>query len=65
MTQPKEENEKLWKFERTEFLAKVKDFGLTHELLAQMLNISISTYKSALQPIRPFPKWARAFMFGS
>lgn len=65
MIEPNKENENLWKFERNEFLAKVEDLGMTHEDLAHMLNISISTYKSALQPSRPFPKWARAFMLGS
>ena len=60
-----EENEKLWKFERKSYIETVERLGVKHEEIAQLLNITMSTYKSALQPSRPFPKWARAFIIGA
>ncbi len=62
---PKEENEKLWKFERQTYIETVERLGVQHEQIAKILNITMSTYKSALQPSRPFPKWARAFIIGA
>lgn len=59
------ENDKLWKFERQTYLETVERLGVSHEIIAELLNISMSTYKSALQPSRPFPKWARAFIIGA
>ena len=59
------ENEKLWKFERKTFIETVERLGVSHEEIAKILNITMSTYKSALQPSRPFPKWARAFIIGA
>ncbi len=59
------ENEQLWKFERNHYIETVERLGVKHEEIAQLLNITMSTYKSALQPSRPFPKWARAFIIGA
>jgi hypothetical protein len=61
----KEENEKFWKFERKTYYETVDRLGVPHEEIAKLLNITMSTYKSALQPSRPFPKWARAFIIGA
>lgn len=64
-TSSKEESEQLWKFERKTYVETVERLGVSHEEIAEILNISMSTYKSALQPSRPFPKWARAFIIGA
>lgn len=60
-----EENEKLWKFERKHYMETIDRLGASHEEIAKLLNITMSTYKSALQPSRPFPKWARTFIIGA
>jgi hypothetical protein len=64
-TSSKKESEKLWNFERKSYIETVERLGVSHEEIAEILNISMSTYKSALQPSRPFPKWARAFIIGA
>lgn len=61
----KNENEKLWEFERSSYMETIERLGVSHEEIAQLLNITMSTYKSALQASRPFPKWARAFIIGA
>lgn len=59
----KEESE-VWAIEREQFKAIVEMLGVSHEELAKRLNIKMESYKQALQPSRPFPKWARAFAIG-
>ena len=59
----KEESE-LWAIEREQFKSIVQTLGISHEDLANRLNIKMESYKQALQPSRPFPKWARAFAIG-
>lgn len=61
----KKDKEQLWKFERKTYMETVERLGVSHEEIADVLNITMSTYKSALQPSRPFPKWARAFIIGA
>lgn len=59
----KEEVE-IWTIEREQFLSIIQALGISHEDLAKRLNIKMESYKQALQPSRPFPKWARAFAIG-
>ena len=61
----KYEKEHFWNFERKKYIETVERLGVKHEEIAQLLKITMSTYKSALQPSRPFPKWARAFIIGA
>lgn len=61
----KKENEKVRKFERQTYIETIERLGVKHEEIAEILNVTMSTYKSALQPSRPFPKWARAFIIGA
>ena len=61
----KKDKEQLWKFERKTYVETVERLGVSHEEIADVLNITMSTYKSALQPSRPFPKWARGFIIGA
>ncbi|MEQ8554903.1 MAG: hypothetical protein RIC06_25685 [Cyclobacteriaceae bacterium] len=58
------EEVELWAIEREQFIAIVQTLGMSHEDLASRLNIKFESYKQALQPSRPFPKWARAFSIG-
>ncbi len=58
------EEMELWAIEREQFKEIVQMLGISHEDLANRLNIKMESYKQALQPSRPFPKWARAFTIG-
>lgn len=58
------EEVEIWEIEREQFIEIVHALGISHEDLAKRLNIKLDSYKQALQPSRPFPKWARAFSIG-
>ena len=58
------EDVEIWAIERQQFMSIIQTLGISHEDLANRLNIKMESYKQALQPSRPFPKWARAFAIG-
>ena len=43
----KKDKEQLWKFERKTYMETVERLGVSHEEIADVLNITMSTYKSA------------------
>jgi len=51
--------------EQKKYRATIKALGLTDKKIAKELGISITSYKSGLQPSRPFPKWAKAIILGA